>query len=130
MTLKIVRWLVVILCLVLTACATSIDSTECRSERARNQSYFNSLPDNDIAWVGIVLTWMNYEGNCPCPSSRAADGSTCGARSAYSRGGYRIHCTPSDIPVEDYSTIRRAAAHRATSIHCGGDGETELLRWK
>jgi hypothetical protein len=29
----------------------------------------------------------NYSGNCPCPYSIAADGSTCGARSAYSRSG-------------------------------------------
>ncbi len=38
---------------------------------------------------GIFINQNNtsYDGSCPCPYSIARDGSTCGARSAYSRSG-------------------------------------------
>ena len=39
----------------------------------------------------------SYSGNCPCPYSTAADGSRCGARSAWSRsGGHSPVCYKSD----------------------------------
>jgi hypothetical protein len=39
-----------------------------------------------------------YRGSCPCPETRAANGSKCGARSAYTkRGGVGLYCYPSDI---------------------------------
>jgi len=39
-----------------------------------------------------------YPGNCPCPYSRASNGSKCGKRSAWSKpGGYEPLCYESDI---------------------------------
>jgi len=40
----------------------------------------------------------SYPGSCPCPYSRARNGSRCGARSAWSKpGGYEPLCYESDI---------------------------------
>ena len=39
-----------------------------------------------------------YPGSCPCPYSRASNGSKCGKRSAWSKpGGYEPLCYESDI---------------------------------
>ena len=39
-----------------------------------------------------------YPGNCPCPYNRASNGSKCGGRSAWSRGGgYAPKCYKSDV---------------------------------
>lgn len=39
-----------------------------------------------------------YPGNCPCPYNAASNGSRCGGRSAYSRGGgYALVCYPEDV---------------------------------
>jgi|GEM_PF-1463832 hypothetical protein len=40
----------------------------------------------------------SYPGSCPCPYSRASNGSKCGKRSAWSKpGGYEPLCYESDI---------------------------------
>lgn len=40
----------------------------------------------------------SYPGNCPCPYNSASNGSRCGRRSAYSRGGgYSPICYPDDV---------------------------------
>jgi len=40
----------------------------------------------------------NYPGSCPCPYSRASNGSHCGKRSAWSKpGGYAPKCYESDF---------------------------------
>jgi len=40
----------------------------------------------------------SYPGSCPCPYSRASNGSRCGGRSAWSKpGGYEPLCYESDI---------------------------------
>lgn len=40
----------------------------------------------------------SYPGPCPCPYSKARNGSLCGKRSAYSKeGGYEPLCYPEDI---------------------------------
>ena len=39
-----------------------------------------------------------YPGRCPCPYNTASNGSRCGGRSAYSRGGgYAPKCYPDDV---------------------------------
>ncbi|WP_374573309.1 hypothetical protein [Acinetobacter sp.] len=39
-----------------------------------------------------------YPGNCPCPYNTARNGSRCGKRSAYNRGGgYAPLCYPEDV---------------------------------
>jgi hypothetical protein len=43
----------------------------------------------------------NYPGNCPCPYNYASNGSHCGRRSAYSRGGgYSPICFAVDVTPE------------------------------
>lgn len=48
----------------------------------------------------------SYPGNCPCPYNTARNGSSCGRRSAYSRGGgYSPLCYPDDVTpqmIEDW----------------------------
>ena len=46
----------------------------------------------------IAESIANYPGSCPCPYSRASNGSKCGKRSAWSKpGGYEPLCYESDI---------------------------------
>jgi hypothetical protein len=56
------------------------------------------LSDEQIKRQMIQQSIASYPGNCPCPYSVARNGSTCGARSAYSKpGGYDPICYPGDI---------------------------------
>ncbi len=49
----------------------------------------------------------SYPGNCPCPYNTARNGSSCGGRSAYSRGGgYAPLCYASDISKADVDRYR------------------------
>jgi len=46
----------------------------------------------------IRASIASYPGNCPCPYSRASNGSRCGKRSAWSKpSGYMPLCYPTDI---------------------------------
>ncbi len=48
-----------------------------------------------------------YPGPCACPYQRASNGSQCGRRSAYNRGGgYEPLCYPSDISDEMVQSYR------------------------
>ena len=50
-----------------------------------------------------------YPGSCPCPYSRARNGSRCGGRSAYNRrGGYAPLCYPADVRQAAVAARRRA----------------------
>ncbi|ASL03001.1 hypothetical protein XcvCFBP7113P_15365 [Xanthomonas citri pv. vignicola] len=50
----------------------------------------------------------SYPGNCPCRYNIARDGSSCGGRSAYSRGGgYAPLCYRKDVAA-DMATQYRA----------------------
>ncbi len=50
-----------------------------------------------------------YDGNCPCPYSRARNGSRCGKRSAYSReGGAASLCFPEDVTPDMVQAYRNA----------------------
>lgn len=54
--------------------------------------------DQQIIQNIISESIANYSGNCPCPYNMAANGSSCGRRSAYSKpGGYAPVCYPKDV---------------------------------
>lgn len=56
------------------------------------------ISDDEIRRILIQQSIASYSGNCPCPYSRANNGSRCGKRSAYSRpGGVSPLCYPSDV---------------------------------
>ena len=56
---------------------------------------------NEIKEVLIKQSHSRYSGNCPCPYSRASNGSRCGKRSAWSKpGGYEPLCYESDVTEE------------------------------
>jgi hypothetical protein len=56
------------------------------------------LSDAQIKQLLIDESIAAYDGNCPCPYSRARNGSRCGKRSAYSReGGAAPLCYPADV---------------------------------
>jgi hypothetical protein len=54
--------------------------------------------DAQIRQILIDESIAAYEGNCPCPYSRARNGSRCGKRSAYSKpGGAEPLCYAKDV---------------------------------
>lgn len=54
--------------------------------------------DAQIRALLIARSIQDYDGSCPCPYSRARNGSRCGKRSAWSRpGGASPLCYASDI---------------------------------
>lgn len=62
--------------------------------------------DNQIKALLIQQSISAYRGNCACPYNTASNGSSCGRRSAYSRGGgYAPLCYPEDVTrqmIADY----------------------------
>lgn len=67
----------------------------------------NRLSDSQIKQLLIEESIAAYDGNCPCPYSRARNGSRCGKRSAYSReGGAAPLCYPADVTAEMVQTYR------------------------
>jgi hypothetical protein len=57
--------------------------------------------DAQIREALIQQSIASTPGNCPCPFSTAANGSQCGKRSSYSRGGgYTPVCYPKDVTAE------------------------------
>jgi hypothetical protein len=64
------------------------------------------VSDAEIRQRMIAESIEGYPGRCACPDQRASNGSQCGRRSAYSRGGgYEPLCYPRDISdemVKDY----------------------------
>ncbi len=76
-------------------------------ETAPTQASKEKRPtDAQIRQILIDESIAAYEGNCPCPYSRARNGSLCGKRSAYSKpGGAEPLCYPKDVTddmVRDY----------------------------
>ena len=50
-----------------------------------------------------------YDGACPCPYTKTANGSECGQRSAYSkRNGSEPMCFPGDVPNDAVTAYRRS----------------------
>lgn len=63
--------------------------------------------DTQIRELLIADSIEAYEGNCPCPYSRASNGSRCGKRSAWSRpGGASPLCYASDVSEAMVATAR------------------------
>ena len=63
--------------------------------------------DDQVRQAIIQQSIAQYPGNCPCPYSRAKNGSTCGKRSAYSRpGGASPLCFPADVGGAAVSAYR------------------------
>lgn len=58
----------------------------------------SGLSDADARNQMIQESIRGYRGNCPCPYNLASNGSRCGKRSAYARGGgAQPLCYPEDI---------------------------------
>lgn len=65
------------------------------------------LSDAQIKKILIRASIEDYPGNCPCPYHRASNGSKCGGRSAWSRGGgYEPLCFASDVSPEMIEAYR------------------------
>lgn len=65
------------------------------------------LSDAQIKQLLIDESIAAYDGSCPCPYSRARNGSRCGKRSAYNReGGAAPLCYVSDVTAEMVQTYR------------------------
>jgi hypothetical protein len=65
------------------------------------------LSDAQVRKVLIDESIAAYEGSCPCPYSRARNGSQCGKRSAYSReGGAAPLCFDRDVTTDMVSEYR------------------------
>lgn len=61
----------------------------------------SAMTDAQIRSALIQQSIASTPGNCPCPFNTAANGSRCGKRSSYSRGGgYSPICYPEDVTLE------------------------------
>lgn len=66
------------------------------------------LTDAQIRQHLIQESIDSYPGNCPCPYNTARNGSSCGRRSAYSRGGgYSPLCYPKDVTAQMIKEYRQ-----------------------
>jgi hypothetical protein len=69
------------------------------------------LSDAQVKKLLIDESIAAYDGNCPCPYSRARNGSRCGRRSAYSReGGAAPICFAADVSAEMVAAYRQEHA--------------------
>jgi hypothetical protein len=63
--------------------------------------------ETEIRRAILQASIASFGGNCPCPESRAANGSRCGQRSAYSRpGGASVKCYPTDVTADEIERYR------------------------
>ncbi len=68
----------------------------------------SSVSDARIRELIIAEAIARYPGNCPCPYNLASNGTRCGGRSAYSRGGgYDLPCYASDVTAAMVEQYRR-----------------------
>lgn len=68
-----------------------------------------TLSDVQIKQRIINQSIAEYPGNCPCPYNTARNGSNCGGRSAYSRGGgYSPLCYPGDVSAAKVRAWRQS----------------------
>ena len=64
--------------------------------------------DAQIKQAIIKQSIASYSGNCPCPYNSASNGSRCGGRSAYSRGGGAAPlCFASDVSQSQVNAHRK-----------------------
>ena len=69
----------------------------------------SSLSDAQIKQRIIKQSIAAYPGNCPCPYNSARNGSSCGGRSAWSRGGgYAPMCYPKDVSAAQVKAYRES----------------------
>ena len=81
--------------------ASSPSAVAAPDPRAGETRSKKRLSDGQIKKILIDESIAAYDGNCPCPYSRARNGSRCGKRSAYSReGGAAPLCYPEDVSAE------------------------------
>lgn len=67
------------------------------------------LSDAQVRQILIDESIAAYSGNCPCPYSRASNGSRCGKRSAHSRaGGEAPLCFAQDVSKQMVQEYRDA----------------------
>jgi hypothetical protein len=87
-----------------TAAAAPPSAAETRAEKSQEKK---RLSDAQIKKLLIDESIAAYDGNCPCPYSRARNGSRCGRRSAYSReGGAEPLCYPGDVTADMVQSYR------------------------
>lgn len=67
----------------------------------------SSLSDAQIKQRIIKESIASYPGSCACPYNSARNGSSCGGRSAWSRGGgYAPMCYAKDVSASDVKAWR------------------------
>ncbi|MYM00357.1 hypothetical protein GR702_21710 [Novosphingobium sp. FGD1] len=63
--------------------------------------------DAEIKQRIIKQSIASYPGNCACPYNSASNGSRCGGRSAWNRGGgYAPMCFPKDVSAAAVKAYR------------------------
>lgn len=69
----------------------------------------STLSDTQIKQRIIKQSIAEYPGSCACPYNSARNGSSCGGRSAWSRGGgYAPMCYPKDVSTVQVKTWRES----------------------
>jgi hypothetical protein len=100
--LGLVLWLVTP-----AALASGVEPLGRAEELAEQGGGKKRISDAQIKKLLIEESIAAYDGNCPCPYSRARNGSRCGKRSAYSReGGAAPLCFSQDVTAEMVQAYR------------------------
>jgi hypothetical protein len=91
--------------------AWSLGSVVAATLFAAGMSFASAAPsDDEVKQLIIQESIASYPGNCPCPYNRAANGSNCGKRSAWSKaGGYSPICYPEEVTQQMIDQWRRAS---------------------
>jgi hypothetical protein len=104
-------WLLVMLAVFDTGGAAS-GAEGYRADRLADKGALKKrLSDDQVKKLLIDESIAAYDGNCPCPYSRARNGSRCGRRSAHSReGGAAPLCFAADVSAEMVEAYRQQHA--------------------
>ncbi len=72
-----------------------------------SSSWAHAITDDQVRNLMIKESINSYPSSCPCPFNSAANGSSCGRRSAYSKpGGYSPLCYRGDISADEVAAWR------------------------
>lgn len=102
----------------------------CAEELESNVAAMSNMSDQNVRFLVLGASKMQYGGECACPYDKDSRGAVCGDRSAYTRtGGRAPYCFAEEVPASALPAMRSFAAHAARSIECGGTGNRSILEF-
>ena len=101
-------WSTLIVLAIASFAAAPVTANSATTGQSQQRQESRRLTDDEIRDIIIQQSIASYSGSCPCPYSRARNGSRCGGRSAYSRpGGASPKCYRSDVSEAEVRRLRQ-----------------------